>query len=277
MTEGPVQERVRAGDVTLLVERRGPADGPVAFLHPGAGADHHALAPQAKHLHALGYTTLVPDSRGIGGSDRPPDGYDIRTMTEDALAVLDAYRAPNVLLVGQSLGSAIVQEMALADPGRFSGLILMATWCRSDAYLSLQFTLTQALVSAHPPEVYGRALLYLIASRPYLTRSGQDLEGLLKGMFLGRRAPEKASLLAHLGAGRDHDTASRLPALDLPSLVLTGERDLMIPPSYGEETAAILPRARHVRLAGERASHLFHWEMEEEVRAAVSAFVDSLA
>lgn len=276
MTDPILTERVRAGSVTLLVERRGAADGPLVFLHPGAGADHHALAPQVKYFRSLGFTTLCPDSRGLGGSDKPAEGYDVRTMAADALAVLDAYGGHRVLLVGQSLGSAICQEMALADPERVRGLILMASWARTDAFLGLQMALTQGIVRGTPPEVYGRALLYLIVSRPYVGDGGAAFEGLVRGMFLGRRAPAREILLRHLGAGSGHDAAKRLMGLHVPALVLSGERDLMIPAAYGEELASLLPKGRHILIRGDRSSHLFHWEMAHEVEAALAPFVKTL-
>lgn len=269
-------ERLDAGGVTLLVERRGPADGPLVFLHPGAGADHHALAPQTRFFRSMGFTTLCPDSRGLGGSDQPAGGYDVPTMAGDARAVLDAYGQRRVLLVGQSLGSAICQEVALADPGRVRGLVLMATWARTDPFLGLQMSLTQGIVRGTPPEVYARALLYLVVSRRYVGDGGAAFEGLVRGMFLGRRAPSREILLRHLAAGSSHDAAARLGSLDVPALVLSGERDLMIPAVYGEETASLLPQGRHVLMRGERSSHLFHWEMAGEVEARLAAFVKDL-
>ena len=276
MTESPFVEKIRTNGITLSVERRGELDAPVAFLHPGAGADHLALSPQAKHLTSLGFTTLVPDARGLGQSDRPEDGYDVRTLAADAMGVLRSLGVRRAVLLGQSLGSAVVQEMALMRPSLVRGLILMATWARSDAFLKLQFTLTQGIVASQPPEVYGPALLYLIASRPYVSRGEVELTGLLRGMFLGRRSPSRDVLLKHLSAGRDHDTLDRLRDLDVPTLVLAGEHDLMIAPSYGLETASALPRGKYVLLRGESASHLFHWEMQREVKGAIEAFLPSL-
>lgn len=272
----PVLESIEVRGITLAVERRGNLEGPVAFLHPGSGADHHALSPQAKYLASRGYTTLVPDIRGLGASDRPDDGYDVKTLASDGLSILRAFGVKRALLLGQSLGSAVIQEMALSDPSLVSGMVLMATWCRSDAFLRLQFALTQGIVAGQPPEVYAPALLYLIVSRTYVTQDETALKGLLRGMFLGRRSPGRDMLLNHLSAGRDHDTFDRLPVLDVPALVLSGERDLMIPAVYGAETARRLPRGRHVLLTGDRASHLFHWEMQDEVARSIEAFLPSV-
>lgn len=246
-------------------------------MHPGAGADHYALLPLTKALGAVGYTTLALDPRGVGGSDRPDGGYDISTLARDALAVLDHYGAKDVVLLGQSLGSAVAQEMALSRKEQFAGLVLLATWSRTDAYLSLQFGLSRALVMAHPPEVYGPALLYLIASRPYMNRPEAEVEGLMRGMFVGRRSPSKEILLKHLSAGWNHDTRDRLPSLDLPALVISGEKDLMILPEYGQETAHALPRGEHVLVRGERSSHLFHWELEAETTEVIRTFVQKLS
>ena len=256
----------------LTAARWGASGRPLAILLPGAGADHLSLSLQARHLAGRGYTAWVLNARGVGGSDPAPPASSVPDLAQDALALLGHLEDGPAVLVGQSLGSAVAQEMALGQPGRFKHLVLLATWARTDPYLALQFRLSQGIVASGDPELYGPALLYLIASRPFLN-DDQNRRGLLRGMFTGRRALPAAELGHQLTIGQHHDTVSRLRALRLPTLVLSGEHDLMIPAVYGEEVAALIPGAEHHLLRGPRSSHLFHWEMAKEVAHRLDRFL----
>lgn len=256
----------------LLAARWGSAGRRLAFLLPGAGADHLSLSLQARHLARSGFQVWVLNAAGVGGSEARPGTYGVKDLAADALAVLDQLDSGPAVLLGQSLGSAVAQEMALRQPNRFSHIMLLATWARTDPFLALQFALTQGIVGQGDPAVYGPALLYLIASRPFLNDE-RNRHGLLRGMFTGRRALPPVELRRQLSVGQDHDTASRLPGLRVPTLVLSGEYDLMIPAVYGEEVASLIPGARHHLVRGPRASHLFHWEMAEQVAPILDHFL----
>ncbi|MHB1506085.1 MAG: alpha/beta fold hydrolase [Sulfobacillus sp.] len=257
-----------SGGVTLQAVRYGPARGPVAFLHPGAGADHLTLSLLARHLGQRGYAAWVLNSRGIAGSDTPSDGYNLLQFTADAIAVLEHAGGQPAVVIGQSLGSAVAQQMALARPDLVGSLVLLATWAHSDPFLRYQFSLSQTIVASDTPS----ALLYLIASRPLLNDE-PSRRGLERGMFTGRRALAPEMLARQLAIGQDHDSRSVLGSLEVPTLVLSGDHDLMIPAVYGEEVASLIPGSRHHLLCGARASHLFHWEMASEVHQVIDAFV----
>lgn len=62
------------------------------------------------------------DQRGHGRSDKPDDGYDFGTLTDDLVAVLDALGYTDVVAVGQSWGANVVLELAARHPGRVRGV-----------------------------------------------------------------------------------------------------------------------------------------------------------
>lgn len=259
---------VLSDGVTLLAYRYGPDTGPVAFLHPGAGSDHLTLSLLARHLGGRGYATWVLNSRGIGGSDAAVDGYHLSQLTADAITVLEQAGGRPALVVGQSLGSAVAQQLALSRPDLVGSLVLLATWAGSDPFMRCQFALSQAIVRSEDPA----SLLYLIASRPLLN-DDFSREGLKRGMFTGRRAPSPELLARYLAIGQEHDSAAVLGTVGIPTLVISGDRDLMIPAVYGEEVASLIPAATHHLLSGPRSSHLFHWEMAAEVHELIDNFL----
>jgi pimeloyl-ACP methyl ester carboxylesterase len=58
----------------------------------------------------------------------------VASLAEDAAALLDALDVPSAHVMGWSLGSAIVQELALAHPQQVASAVLYATWGRCDGF-----------------------------------------------------------------------------------------------------------------------------------------------
>jgi pimeloyl-ACP methyl ester carboxylesterase len=116
--------RVDVGEVTLAVQEHGPADGPlVVLLHgfPELGCSwRHQVGP----LAAAGYRLLVPDLRGFGGSDAPPEveAYAIDHLARDVLGLLDHAEAQRAVLVGHDWGADLAWKTAWLHPERVAAV-----------------------------------------------------------------------------------------------------------------------------------------------------------
>ena len=111
-----------------VVSGKGPL---VVLLHGMAGTWYtwrHVIAGLAGH-----YTVLVPDLRGFGDSDKPPTGYDKKTMAEDIHALLVHLGHHSILLVGHDFGGPIAYALTAAYPESvrrlavFESLLLLPT------------------------------------------------------------------------------------------------------------------------------------------------------
>jgi len=80
------------------------------------------------------YQVIAFDNRGLGGSERGEGAISVTSLAEDAVALLEALDVPRAHCVGWSLGSAIVQEVALAHPERVLTAVLYSTWARCDGF-----------------------------------------------------------------------------------------------------------------------------------------------
>src|SRR5688572_13692985 len=79
------------------------------------------------------YRALLIDQRGYGESERPDDGYDIRSMAADVAAFLDALSIERATIVGHSFGSFVARRVALDYPNRVDRLVLIGTgWLGSN-------------------------------------------------------------------------------------------------------------------------------------------------
>ena len=111
---GIYYETVGAGEPLLLIM--------------GTGADHSLWDDTAK-AYAQRFQVISFDNRGTGQSDHPrdPEQYTMRTLAEDAVALLDALEIESAHVSGLSLGSAVAQELAINHPGKVRSLQLHCT------------------------------------------------------------------------------------------------------------------------------------------------------
>lgn len=122
--EGFSRSRIAVGDVTLSVHRGG--SGPAMILLHGYPQTHmawHRVAP----VLARDFEVIIPDLRGYGESDAPPDdaghkAYSKRRMAEDIVGLMEALGIGRAHVIGHDRGARVAYRMALDHPGRVDRL-----------------------------------------------------------------------------------------------------------------------------------------------------------
>lgn len=94
---------------------------PIVLLH-GLASNAHLWDGVAVALAEAGHPVLSIDQRGHGRSDKPDDGYDLTTVTDDLAAVLEGSGFERPVLAGQSWGGNVVIEFAARFPGAAAGV-----------------------------------------------------------------------------------------------------------------------------------------------------------
>jgi pimeloyl-ACP methyl ester carboxylesterase len=107
---------------------------PVILIHSGL-ASGHCWDLVAPHLAEAGLEVITPDLRGRGLSDRPPSGYDLRTIADDLGGFIQAlYPSAQVAVVGHSYGAYAALALGAIYPGLLSKIILVdgGIWSAED-------------------------------------------------------------------------------------------------------------------------------------------------
>jgi len=96
---------------------RGAAKAPLIVLLHGFPQMWWAWRHHLPALADAGYRTVAMDLRGTGGSDKPPHGYDVPTLTRDVAGVIRSLGATEAVIVGHGVGGTVAWSMAALEPG----------------------------------------------------------------------------------------------------------------------------------------------------------------
>jgi len=215
--------------------------------------------------------TLALDNRGTGKSDVPPGPYSVAAMASDAAAVLDAAGVQAAHVFGVSMGGIVAQEFALQYPARTRSLILGCTSFGGRNAVRPEPTVRQFLGargSMSVAEAEQASVPIMYCAETLRARIEEDLA-------LRRRWQTLAdAYIAQFQGVIAWEAYSRLPELGVPTLVIHGDRDRLVPVANGELLAARIPGAKCVILP--HAGHLFYVDQPEATLAAVAEFLASV-
>lgn len=240
-------------------ERHGA--GPALLLIHGLGYARWGWEPVLEPL-SRSFDVIVFDNRGIGESDAPPGPYTATQMAGDALQVLDEAGVETAHVVGTSLGGIVAQELALTHPERVDRLVLACTTPGGpNAYPMPQQTVDLMLARATLRQFTEHALQP--DPRPEL------VDRIL--VHRERTAQPFEHWAAQAAAGATFDAHSRLATLDKPTLVQTGDGDLVVDPRNSDLLVEAIPDARLSVYEG--AGHVFMWQEPERFVAELEEFL----
>jgi pimeloyl-ACP methyl ester carboxylesterase len=264
--------------VNLNVEIKGKGY-PILCLHghPGSGL---SLSVFTNHLSDR-FLTLAPDLRGYGKS-RPQGQFAMLDHLTDLTALLDRLEIDRCLLLGWSLGGILALELALGDPQRFSGLILIATAARPRgnhppvSWQDLFFTGVAGIVNYFRPgwqwniDTFGKRSLFRYLVHQQTPQAYRYLASDAVTAYLQTSNAAQKALSVALQAG--YNRLGDLERLDIPALVLAGAEDCHITARSSYETAQHIKHCQWQCYPN--TAHLFPWEIPSQVLKDIDAWLE---
>jgi 3-oxoadipate enol-lactonase len=254
-----------ASGVRIAWERRG--SGPPLLLIHGLGYARWGWEPVLDEL-AEEHELFLFDNRGIGESDAPLGPYSARMLAGDAVAVLDAAGLERAHILGTSLGGMVALQVALDWPERVDRLVLACTTPGGEGAAAMPAQ-TVRLIHESP------GLPREVAMRRGVENAlapGAD-RALVERIMEHRLATAQplAAWLAQAAAGVSFDVWHRVGELTAPTLVMTGDLDVVVDPRNSALLAERIPGARLEVFPG--TGHLFFWEEPTRFVAVVTEFL----
>jgi 3-oxoadipate enol-lactonase len=210
------------------------------------------------------------DNRGSGWSRHAPRPYTIGDLAADARHVIDVLGLVRPTVVGLSMGGMIAQELALRWPDRVGHLVLLGTRPPNPEATSPPARVTASLLSSPPPGVPLRRFLrqgWGTVTGPGFAAAHPEVVDEMAASIARRPTPrfavlDQARAIAAWAGGR------RLRRLAVPTTVIHGREDPLIPVRNGMRIAQLVPGARYVELPN--VGHLVPYEAPDEVGAILA-------
>ena len=251
--------RAELATTSLNFERRGSGE-PLLLIQGMSGTHATWGEPFLTRLEDA-FEILYYDHRGVGESAPQSEPFTIEQLATDAAQLLDHVGWDSAHVMGISMGGMVAQELALADVGRIRTLTLGCTYPGGEgSALSPPETgavLGEALQSGDR-ETTVRGMWSVNVSEAFAAGEGHFDD--FYAMATSVKVP-MATVGLQMQAIFGHDVLERLRGLDVPTLVVHGTEDRMLPVANGELIAATIPGARLEVLEG--VGHLFWWEQPE--------------
>jgi poly(3-hydroxyalkanoate) depolymerase len=257
------------GVALYVAIEQGDGNGPPLLLINGIGANLELFDPFIEALDNVGgqkIGTIRFDVPGIGRSPLPRYPLRFKDLARLISAMLDVLGYPEIDVLGISWGGALAQQFAHQYPARCRRLILVSTSSGGISVpgkpgvlgkmISPRRYLDPSYMASIAPLLYGDAF----QQNPDLAQTYAQLI----------KAPHGRGYLMQLLTGVGWTSLPWLRRLRLPTLILAGKDDVIVPPINARILARLIP---HATLHLFNGGHLFALTEKERVAALVHAFL----
>lgn len=264
----PEVELVKVGRQTLRTARwrAGGNKRPILFFN-GIGANLELVAPLGEMMSERS-DVIVFDMPGIGGSPAPTVPYRPSTVVKWSNQLLDELGYADVDVMGVSWGGGAAQQFAISNPDRVRSLVLMAT----SAGMAMVPGNLSALSKMGNPRRY--------IDTDYMLKNFETLYGDAADKTAVSHKnriipPSKRGYMYQLMAMAGWTSLHRLPFLKQPTLIMSGDRDNIVPLANSRLLKAAIPRADLNIVKG--GGHLFAVSRAHQVVPIIARYLDDHA
>ncbi len=263
---------IKINDIQIAYEIQG--QGQPLILIAGLGYDRWMWHKMVPYL-AERFRVITFDNRGVGDSDKPTGPYTAQMLAEDTAALLQALEIEQAVILGHSMGGYIAQALALSRPDRVYKLVLSATNFGGPRHIPITQEAMAVLTDTSSDPLTRLKRGILISCAPGFEERQPDVVE----QWLGYRAAHPIDLQGYqaqmgIGLALLSEVAAfenRLPQLQMPTLILFGEHDKVVPPGNAELLARQIPNSQVKILPG--AGHFYPLETPQAASHEVIAFV----
>ena len=236
--------------------------GTALLLVHGFPLNRHAWRRQVEAFRGT-CRVIAPDLRGMGESSGTPGPVAMTRFAEDLHALVEHLEAGPVILVGHSMGGYVALAFAKAFAGDLQGLVLVGTRAGADS--------PQAAVArretAEQVRLLGPSAMAEGMAAKMLSPENHDAAMAAEVRALMAPSSQEGLIGALLGMADRPDANAWIGEIAVPTLVIAGADDAIIPPGESEAMARALPAARLKLIP--RAGHLVPWEAAEAFNGAL--------
>ncbi len=246
-----------------------PGNPGLAFVNGLGGLKEtwvHQVRRFARDFHVLTY-----NQRGAGASRVADGDCTMRDFAADLLHLMDRAGMASASVVGISFGGRVVQELLLASPQRVDRAVLVACSCGGRHQVLGDSRAVGCLRRAH--ELGAREWLECVIPAMFGASFRRERAALLPRLaqYWSMRPQDPLGLTCQWRAHDAFDSWDRLPRINVPTLIVHGRDDTLVPPANARILADRIPGARVVLLP--HAGHAPNTEVPRAFNRVLGAFL----
>jgi 3-oxoadipate enol-lactonase len=240
-------------------------DGPVLMLVHGFPVNRTIFKHQLSGLSGI-RRVVAPDLRGRGKSPHDQYRWTLDTLAEDLAQTIASLGVDSVDLGGLSMGGYIAFALMRKHPELIRSLILISTRATEDPP---EYKMGRKITAERAERFGTKALAESMIDKLLTPQAPPELREQVVKMF--DSVAGKTSAADSLAMRDRADSTSMLGEIAVPTLVIAGAEDDLLPEGSGKTLADAIPGARLVSIPG--AAHFAPIENPDAVNAAITEFL----
>ena len=261
--------KVKANTMDIYYEIHGT--GPPLLMILGLGANitwwgKYFIKGLADH-----FKVIMFDNRGTGQSSNPKSQYSVRTLADDAYSLLKALNIEKTFVFGHSMGGGIAQELIIQYSG-ISKLILCNSTCGGSKSILASPEVLQIVNkprSGRAPTEVAKESLKIFYSPEFIKNHSKLIDYAVQNMAKSQMIPRNYEWQTN--AIKSFKTCDRLKNIKIPTLIMQGAKDVLVPPQNARILVDLIPNA-NIKMFLESA----HAPYVEEPDSVIKATIDFL-
>jgi len=250
----------------IYVEEAGSGD-PLVLVH-GLGMSSKLWFNQIDEF-SRHFRTFAVDLRGFGQSSKPREtgAYSIEELAKDIISVIEQLEISPTHFLGTSMGGFVGQSVALSRPELCRSLIL----CHTSPKMSIPDNVLKERVTALKTMSMSE-YADIVVNQACSSSADTSIRKWLTEMIVKNDKEVYSQVLTE--GLRDFDVVNELGKINIPTLVITGEQDQVLPSAGGVEIASLINNVELVEIEG--VGHLGYVEKPDYFNQAVLSFLDKI-
>jgi pimeloyl-ACP methyl ester carboxylesterase len=220
------------------------------------------------------FKVVIFDNRGAGRTDKPKMDYSIRLFADDTAELMKSLNIKNAHVLGVSMGGYIAQELAINYPGMVRSLVLGCTSAGGERVVLMSPERIKKFVANEglSPEEILKKDMDIYFSEKFIRENPEKIKEFIEISLLYYQPAD--AFQRQFAACLKHDTVNRLNHITMPTLIISGDDDPLVPPENSRILKELIPHAELKFFHGSR--HCFFIEEGESFNQQVIDFLKSI-
>ncbi len=261
---------IKVNGIEIYYELHGRGDPLVLIMGLRRNAEwwYCQIPTFSKHFKVMAF-----DNRGAGRSDKPKIDYSIRLFADDTAELMKSLNIKNAHVLGVSMGGYVAQELAINFPEMVRSLVLGCTGAGGERAVLMsperikKFTANEGLT----PEQILQKDMDIYFSDKFIMDHPMKIKEFIEISLRYYQPPD--AFQRQFAACLEHHTINRLNRIQVPTLIMSGDDDPLVPPENSRILKELIPHAELKFFRGCR--HCFFIEEAETFNQEVVSFLKS--